>query len=565
MPPRLIELGELQVTSTASKQSLYLSCSMTLDLPDSIDEQIDAADLAEMTESGHLWIAKAASCRFIWDDLSLKLREEYFKLIDEEEGTTYASFIINHPDLSSEFLSPQNMPCAQLVTVTCDVCYGKRPRQTTATRASRKRKRDEREHDGQEGPNGLWDNLRTPVGFYHEDTTEDEEEDEDQVPTRRHKAGKRKTRATSTTAPEIQDVPPEHQRRTTTEPEAETGAALNDISLLIKSALSKLLGLKTPVRGARVVRNLPTPSLIDIAPAVFNIRYLQAFTSRAEHIPYIASCLSGLDAESPSLRAKIRALVNGEGDLGPVEELEKRLHILVQRGLDVPAIAPKRGRGRAATVEDSQQLEDSQRPDDSQALDWGSQQPEFISHPQDELSQQPEDNTQQPQGFSQQLEEEVPLEQYGWDPEAQQGFLDEFEDGFDFTQEPEHLCSQRPEQPLAQDDPTPWRQGASADNSQQLVLPEEEPPAKWPYLDRPGYRRSQQPSRNWQHPDRDDEQQESPQQAGREWLDLSHARAILDEDGQPMPLAFEDLDHDEYEYELVPLGSDELIPLGSEL
>lgn len=45
-------------------------------------------------------------------------------------------------------------------------------------------------------------------------------------------------------------------------------------------------------------------------------------------------------------------------------------------------------------------------------------------------------------------------------------------------------------------------------------------------------------------------------QPGNEWLDLSQARYILDEHGQR--IAFEDLDHEEYSYELVPLGSDDL-------
>jgi len=67
MPTQLLDVGELQVTSTATKQSLYLSCSVTLDLPDSISigQQVKPADVAEMTKSGRVWIAKAASCRLV--------------------------------------------------------------------------------------------------------------------------------------------------------------------------------------------------------------------------------------------------------------------------------------------------------------------------------------------------------------------------------------------------------------------------------------------------------------------------------------------------------------------
>jgi len=63
MPVQPFELGELQIASSSSKQSLYLACSITLDLPLSIDGQIDVEDLAELTGSGQLWIAKADTCR----------------------------------------------------------------------------------------------------------------------------------------------------------------------------------------------------------------------------------------------------------------------------------------------------------------------------------------------------------------------------------------------------------------------------------------------------------------------------------------------------------------------
>lgn len=48
-----------------------------------------------------------------------------------------------------------------------------------------------------------------------------------------------------------------------------------DVALLIRAAFSKLLGTKKTTLGVRVVRDMPGPSLIDMAPAVFNIRYLQ--------------------------------------------------------------------------------------------------------------------------------------------------------------------------------------------------------------------------------------------------------------------------------------------------
>jgi hypothetical protein len=63
MPIKVLDLGDLQVTSRNSKQSLLLASSITLEIPTSIDEQITLSDLADMTTNGQLWIAKAATSR----------------------------------------------------------------------------------------------------------------------------------------------------------------------------------------------------------------------------------------------------------------------------------------------------------------------------------------------------------------------------------------------------------------------------------------------------------------------------------------------------------------------
>lgn len=63
MPARVLGLGDLQVTSRNSKQSVLLTSSITLEMPTSIDEQAPLSDIADMTRSGQLWIAKAATSR----------------------------------------------------------------------------------------------------------------------------------------------------------------------------------------------------------------------------------------------------------------------------------------------------------------------------------------------------------------------------------------------------------------------------------------------------------------------------------------------------------------------
>lgn len=152
--------------------------------------------------------------------------------------------------------------------------------------------------------------------------------------------------------------------------------------------------------------------------------------------------------------------------------------MLVQRGLNVPPVAPPRRRAKAK-----------------------------VSVPADDLSQQPEEPSQQPD-----------LSQQTHDISQQPA---------DYTKQPEPALELDPSEYWDQDDMESWGQGATGnDNQQQLEADEDEPPSSWDYS----------------------------QQTGSEWLDLSQATFIVDENGQP--IAFEDLDHDEYSYELVPLADE---------
>lgn len=63
MPLKIFELGELQLASKNSKKLLLLTCSVTLDLPISLDEDLDIDGLAERSRTGQLWISKGTVCR----------------------------------------------------------------------------------------------------------------------------------------------------------------------------------------------------------------------------------------------------------------------------------------------------------------------------------------------------------------------------------------------------------------------------------------------------------------------------------------------------------------------
>lgn len=142
--------------------------------------------------------------------------------------------------------------------------------------------------------------------------------------------------------------------------------------------------------------------------------------------------------------------------------------MLVQRGLDVPAVAP-RGRGKSKVATQAEE---------------GSQQAVDFSQQAEELSQQPGALSQQPESGTRDV--------------------------------------------LLEDSQQSCQEDARMENSQQVEPVRRETRDAGTLL-----------------------QQRSSHQDGHEWLDLSQASFILDENGQR--ISFEDMDDEEYVYQLVPL------------
>lgn len=220
----------------------------------------------------------------IWEDLSLKLRKEEAEPIVEGQHEAQTRFMINHPDLSSESLSPKNIPCATFLTVNCDIYYGSRPRKTTTkqrrreevSRLPRKRVCDryslrnhpratDRALGSGKTPSQSGGSIQTSSG---------------QAPSLiRDEYAPRPTQEWP--SPSFLGPTPASTQNfllinnndgSPPNPDQDTH---EDVALLIKVALHKLLGVKKAHHGVRVARDFPGPSLIELAPAVWNIRYLQ--------------------------------------------------------------------------------------------------------------------------------------------------------------------------------------------------------------------------------------------------------------------------------------------------
>ncbi|KXX82043.1 hypothetical protein MMYC01_200944 [Madurella mycetomatis] len=117
------------------------------------------------------------------------------------------------------------------------------------------------------------------------------------------------------------------------------------MACLLDLALRKLVGSGRMSLKDKTTKSTQPHSLIDIAPAVWNLRYLQTMTAHAQIIPTIAAGIARQrNAQSASLREKLDSINrtatksnNNEDEFNPEAstacEIKKRLWLLCQTGI----------------------------------------------------------------------------------------------------------------------------------------------------------------------------------------------------------------------------------------
>ncbi|TLD10373.1 hypothetical protein PgNI_06081 [Pyricularia grisea] len=95
----------------------------------------------------------------------------------------------------------------------------------------------------------------------------------------------------------------------------------HSVMILVRGSLYTLLGIKKPTPQIRRLRSFESPSLLEIAPAAFNMRYLQEVVQRAPFLHSISSVLARLasDAQSSSLRQKVASLAMGTAEASDMQ------------------------------------------------------------------------------------------------------------------------------------------------------------------------------------------------------------------------------------------------------
>ncbi|KAM7200944.1 hypothetical protein V8F33_003610 [Rhypophila sp. PSN 637] len=394
MPITSVDLGTTtawrvqQHQAASSFISLALSTSCAIDIPPDFlaatpDTALEPSHIARACKDGALWVSKAGSCRLdfaavlvngegedesldsvindttlsricssiaefqVWQDIGLHLRDRHSEDSDSDSDITTtweeknsrshssSSYFLQHPDLSSEIHAPPSVPCARFHGLTCQITLRFRNAgHTTATTNSGQRS-ERLAHDHKY-------NLRRkahPTSMAGDELAHVENLDTAAVLGNHPFSAPGESRIhereeSLANGGEIQGF---LDGRTVPE-RAQSDSSPMDIAQgieeLLDAALRRLIGVgKGGLKEIKVVRQLGQPSLIAIAPAVWNLRYLQSVTAHAQMIPSLASSIARLgNSRSASLREKVGRLTGqqqpAQDDI--VDEVTQRLWRLCQ-------------------------------------------------------------------------------------------------------------------------------------------------------------------------------------------------------------------------------------------
>ncbi|KAK3951055.1 hypothetical protein QBC32DRAFT_393383 [Pseudoneurospora amorphoporcata] len=369
-----VNLGSITVARKNSPLSLELTASCLIDSETATLElnQLTATDLFQHSKDGNLWVAKSGSCQLVFKtfingqlpDPNVINPAIISSLIgmaaecSDGDQKPETSYFLCHPDLSSEMIVPPTVTCVKFRGLVCKVNLridtswrGAGEPQRPSNKANQEITQTEPELPVVEetGPGGrrnprritrtanvkYADTSRQPVRKAHPDTQPDSTNSEPDGVI-------------------LLSISKEEQKK---------------MALFLDVALRKLLGVKHTSPGVKVTEDTQLPSLIDIAPAVWNLRYLQSMTVHAQTIPTIANGMARLrNARSATLRAKVNKLLGAEAvssttshpddyEDGIRKEVEKRLWSLCQTSIHVePTVKTSKRKAKA----DGEALADTQ-------------------------------------------------------------------------------------------------------------------------------------------------------------------------------------------------------------
>lgn len=309
-----VDLGSIKVTGKKHGLSLELSSSFTIMLPAFWPASCVQDELCNASMAGKLWVAKAGSCQIefvtlfnglqpehagldpsimaailglasdcpvsshyvptlfsavlgvlimqIWKDLDLELRSHHTCHDRLDPSPSQVSYFLHHPDLSSEMIVPPDVPLARFQRLVCEVDY-----RSSVSRGKAQTPRQP--------------SVKSPNLNHHAS-------DEPRKYTYSLRSNPRPSRKAAAAHEEILNVAPISSSALNPTPNSKTTkldeeenqkivskTMIREMTSLLDSALRKLIGVKRAAPEGISVKSTQSRSLIDIAPAVWNLRYLQ--------------------------------------------------------------------------------------------------------------------------------------------------------------------------------------------------------------------------------------------------------------------------------------------------
>lgn len=201
----------------------------------------------------------------IWKDIGLGLRVNHALHAAPYQSCPQASYFLCHPDLSSEMIAPPDIPSARFQGLRCKANYHFQMPSSTVQVLPQSPVEPQKQHAPEAPPSHTY-SLRSNPRRTRKAAVAHEEGISTTIV----------SASTSTSMPEPYQSYHLQENEQSFSPEA----MLADMNCLLDFAFRKIIGVKTSSSGIRTVKGLSSPSLVDIAPAVWNLQYLQVRMSR---------------------------------------------------------------------------------------------------------------------------------------------------------------------------------------------------------------------------------------------------------------------------------------------
>ncbi|KAK5660948.1 hypothetical protein OQA88_12323 [Cercophora sp. LCS_1] len=378
--PTVVDLGSIQVTGGGSGElglSVVLSSSFSVILPPSWKGSATATELHRASQAGEIWITKDYSVLIevltlvegkvfevddsgwhvtpaivgltgkskVWEDVGLVFKTKHSPADSDAKGRRpQASYFLHHVVHPGDATPPSGIPVAHFQSLRLEIDF----------RAASPK--------------------RTPGKMPKENTRPAQPMAQ---PPRTHRYSLRQAPRQAKKVIEAEDDYDSESERT--KPVAANSdtrselAAFDEVNLL-DAGLRRLLGVRGGLVGMKTKWGT-FPSLIDIAPGVWNPSYLRSLANRTKTITAIANGMARLrNARSPSLQEKIQKFASleyshsehakGAREVEGVKgTVRKKLWVLCQTGIRAKAIRKPRTRkpfalpqGDSETKDDTSQI-----------------------------------------------------------------------------------------------------------------------------------------------------------------------------------------------------------------